>query len=142
MANPDEEGSFHVLEERSPAVKIGEEFKFTLGPSSELQLRLAEVERKLGIPRDPIRYPKTTIALPNEGVKESPGKAQGTPPNPLQFIQGIIDGLPPLKLPPLPPLLAFPTTTSPTKEAEKGATEVKTESVEEVSDRIIPLVFE
>lgn len=68
MLNPDE-GFFHRPGEKSPAVRVGEEVEFRLTPSSELHLRLAEVEKRLGIAPDPIRYPRTTLAV-NPGTTE------------------------------------------------------------------------
>ncbi len=148
MPNPDE-GFFHIPGEKSPAVRVGEEVEFRLGPSSEMHLRLAEVEKRLGIAPDPIRYPRTTLVNPGTTSALPKGKSSApTPtalPNPLQAITNFLNSLPPL--PPLP-FTASASASKPLIRERVASPPEVTEEAAVVSRKlnpqteIIPLVLE
>jgi len=66
-----------------PQVRVGEELTIRLTPFSELQERVREMEKRRGIPREPIRYPGTTTTV-------DPGEGKTPPPNPLQGITSFL----------------------------------------------------
>ena len=153
MPNPDE-GFLYTPGPKSPAVRVGEEVVLRMTPNSEMLERLASIEKKIGIPRDPVRYPRTTLGeefMAEDFMAEDSGKSP-PPPNPLQ---GITEFIEKIKLPPLPPLPGFPTTAKtsalrePTAETisilrdTSAEREIPAErEVEQTTQEIIPLFRE